>query len=472
MYYRLKDNYLLRGWKKLPYAILDKKTRGAVFMTGEQFAALQFCSGTMAEECALVFPQHKKMLEELLKEGVVEKLESPKPLNKEQEYIEYPSRYVKTAHWSVTGKCNYKCKHCFMSAPHAKYGEISHENCMRIIDQLAQCGVQSVSLTGGECLIRKDFLEIVDRLLSHGINIHTIYSNGWLVNEKLLGELEFRGIHPEFNMSFDGVGQHDWIRGIDGAEEAVIKAFKLCKEKGFPTAAEFCLHKKNAHTLRESINLLSSVGCRALKISPVMATGEWERNNFGEYTLSMKETYDVYLDYLPHYYEDKKPLELMLSGMFFSMPQKAVYLIPGQKCRIDIDASNFCMCGHARCNLYITAEGRMAPCMPLSGSDELLQKLPNLCEVNLADALDDSYYMDLVNARLSEYLAHNKECADCKWKNACCAGCRGNAMQDSGGDYFGIDKGACLLFKGGYRDKLISLIEKIAPQEKLLSDNC
>lgn len=41
-------------------------------------------------------------------------------------------------------------------------------------------------------------------------------------------------------------------------------------------------------------------------------------------------------------------------------------------------------------------------------------------------------------------------------------------MQDSGGDYFGIDKGACLLFKGGYRDKLIALMEKIAPQEKLL----
>lgn len=467
MYYRLKDNILLRGWKKLPYAILNKDTGLAAFMNGEQFAAISFCTGTMREDCGLIFPHQKAIIEEFVKNAVVEKIENPKPLNKEQEYVEYPSRYVRSAHWSITGKCNYKCKHCFMSAPHAKYGELSHEHCVRIINQLAQCGVQSISLTGGECLVRKDFFELVDLLVSKGIDIYSIYSNGWLVNEKLLDKLSERALHPEFNMSFDGVGEHDWLRGVEGAEEAVIKAFKLCRDKGFPTASEFCIHKKNAHTLRESVNLLGSVGCKSVKVSQVMATGEWEKNNFGQYTMTMKETYDAFLEYIPYYYEDKKPLELMLGGMFFASPKFAGYMIPGQKCKPEVDASNYCMCGHARNNLYITAEGRMAPCMPLSGSDALLEKLPNLCEKNLSDALDDSYYMDLVNARLSEYLSHNSSCAECQWKNACLAGCRGCAMSDTG-DYFGVDKGACLLFKGGYRDKVISLMEKIAPCEKLM----
>lgn len=465
-YYRLKDNYLLRGWKKLPYAILDKNSRFVKFMNGEQFGIVQFCTGTISEDCMSFLPSYKNIIEALLKAKIVEKLDAPKPLNKEQEYFEYPSRYVQSALWSITGKCNYKCKHCYISAPHAKYGEISHENCIRIIDQLAECGVQSISLTGGECLIRKDFMELVDRILLHDIKISTIYSNGWLVNEKLLDSLSERGIHPEFNMSFDGVGWHDWIRGIEGAEEAVIRAFKLCREKGFPTGAELCMHKKNAHTIRESVNLLASVGCSSLKISPVMTTGEWERNNFGEYTMSMKEAYDVWLDYIPHYYEDKKPLAIMLSGLFTSSSKQDEYMIPAQKCSVNMDSSNLCMCGHARNNLYITAEGRMAPCMPLSGNDELLQKFPNLCEVNLADALDDSYYMDLVNARYSEYLAHNKECDICKWKNACLAGCRGFAMQD-GGDYFGVDKSSCLIFKGGYRDKVIELMKRVAPEEKI-----
>ena len=91
-------------------------------------------------------------------------------------------------------------------------------------------------------------------LLQRGIRITTIYSNGKLVTDKLLDELEQRGIYPEFNMSFDGVGHHDWLRGIPGAEEAVKEAFVRCRKRGFPTAAEMCIHEDNKHTLRESVN--------------------------------------------------------------------------------------------------------------------------------------------------------------------------------------------------------------------------
>lgn len=107
-----------------------------------------------------------------------------------------------------------------MSAPDAKYGELSHEQIMSIVDQLIGCGVMEVSLTGGEPLVRRDFMEIVDALLAGGIRITTIYSNGKLVTDKLLDQLAEREIRPEFNMSYDGVdGWHDWLRGIPDAEK-------------------------------------------------------------------------------------------------------------------------------------------------------------------------------------------------------------------------------------------------------------
>ncbi|MBQ3394884.1 MAG: radical SAM protein, partial [Synergistaceae bacterium] len=83
--------------------------------------------------------------------------------------------------------------------------EAPHEDIMKIIDMLAECGVMQISLTGGEALIRKDFFEIVDALIERGIIITRIYSNGALVTENVLRELEKRKIRPGFNISFDGV---------------------------------------------------------------------------------------------------------------------------------------------------------------------------------------------------------------------------------------------------------------------------
>ncbi|MCR5764967.1 MAG: radical SAM protein [Treponema sp.] len=459
-YYRIKDRYLLRGWKKLPYALLDSKSGRVLFFKEQEFNALLLCAGKISDESINFLPSYRSIIEKLCESELVEKLSNPRPLNKNQEYKEYPSRYLNNAHWSVTGKCNYKCKHCYMSAPHAKYGELPLKDCIRIVEQLAECGVFSVSLTGGECLVRKDFFKIVDALLANNIKITTVYSNGHLVTENILSKFEERNIHPEFNMSFDGVGWHDWMRGINGAEESVIRAFRLCRERGFPTQAELCLHKGNVKTLRESVNLLAACGCQFLKVNTVMSTGEWIANGCSDYTLSSKEAFDAYLEYLPYYYEDGKPMEIMLGGLFHSGNGRKGYFIPGIKCSDKIDSSNYCVCAHARTSLYITAEGRMAPCMPLSGNDELLKNLPDLCRESLNDALDDSSYMDLIDKRLSVYLLHNSECASCKWKFQCLAGCRGVAMQQTG-DYLGKDESSCLIFKGGYRDKLISLMEQI-----------
>ncbi len=80
---------------------------------------------------------------------IVEPCSYGEGLAPDQEYRQYQNRFIRTAHWSITGKCNYKCRHCYMSAPEAKYGELSHETIMDIIGQLEECGVMSVTLTGG-----------------------------------------------------------------------------------------------------------------------------------------------------------------------------------------------------------------------------------------------------------------------------------------------------------------------------------
>ena len=464
MFYRLKERYLLRGWEKLPYAVVDRETARTMFVSGAEMEALQLCNGKINTDLPLIDPKIRDMLPAIEKNGIIEKCQRGDAILPDQEYRVYPSRYIRTAHWSLTGKCNYRCRHCYMSAPDAKLGELSHDTIMGIIDDLERCGIMEVTLTGGEPLVRDDFMEIVDRLLEKKIRIRQIYSNGALVDEKLLKALDARGIHPEFNMSFDGVGWHDWLRGIDGAEELVDRAFLLCRDMGFPTGAEMCIHQGNKHVLRETINHLRDVGCGNLKTNPVGNTGEWLKGGYGE-SISIEELFGIYLDYIPHFYEDGMPLSLMLGGYFSASPRKPdEYDIPLY--HPPTDPSKVCVCNHARMVMYISPEGRALPCLSVSGA-EIQHEFPLITEIGMEKCLTDSRYMDFITTRADRVLAHNAECRDCLWQKWCLGGCRASGLESSGeNDLLYRDMPACEMYRGGWIRKLVEKMKEIKPEAR------
>lgn len=457
-YYKLNPQFLLRGWQKLPYAVVIKGEE-TVFVNEDEMKALQLCNGRIDVTLPLIPKNIQEMLPILEKNGVITPCEKGSSIHPEQEYRCYPSRYIRTAHWSITGKCNYKCKHCYMSAPDAKLGELDHETVMSIVQQLIDCGVQSVSLTGGEPLIRSDFLEIVDKLLEGGITITTIYSNGKLITDKLLDELDKRGIHPEFNLSYDGTeGWHDWLRGIPGAGKIAEDAFLRCKEKGFPTGAEMCIHNGNKHLLRDTVNRLAQLGCRSLKTNPISNVGAWKEGGYGE-GISVEDLFQVYLDYIPQYYEDGMPLSIQLGGFFSASPKRPqTYEIPSVKtCS---DPTKVCVCGHARMVMYISAEGRTLPCMSLSGMD-IQKEFPLITEIGLAQCISDSRYMRLIDTRASEVLKHNPECEACEYALQCLGGCRAGGLEFNPEDILAPDRSICAIFKGGWKEKIEDLMKEI-----------
>lgn len=464
VFYRMKEAFCLRGWEKLPYALVDTAHENQImFLNETAFYALQFCNGKIDLSLPNIPAEVKKAISELEKSGIIEPCGFLNGISERQEYRKFPARFIRVAHWSVTGRCNYRCKHCYMSAPDAKYGELPHDTVMRIIDELAACGVLRVSLTGGECLVRSDFLEIVDALLAKGIHITTIYSNGALVKEKLLRALDERGIHPEFNMSFDGVGYHDWLRGIDGAEEAVNRAFRLCREYGFPTGAEMCLFERNQYALRDSVNHLAELGCRSLKTNPVGNVGEWKRNGYGE-SISRDRLFQLYFDYIPHYYEDGLPLSIQLGGFFAASPDEPNHYEIASYKHCD-DMTKMCVCGHARQVMYISPDGRALPCMALSGM-EVQEKFPLITEAGLSRCITDSFYMNFINTRASEYMALHPDCQACRYAMYCLGGCRASALEsgEDQSDLMAKDPACCDLFKKGWAVKIIRLMNEIRPE--------
>ena len=116
--------------------------------------------------------------------------------------------------FSITGQCNYNCLHCSVNAPEAPLGEFSFERIEELLDEMKDCGLKNIVLIGGEPLVRRDFMQIVDAILQRGMFVVQIFTNGSLVNDALLDELDKRNISPTFMSSFDGVGYHDIMRGV------------------------------------------------------------------------------------------------------------------------------------------------------------------------------------------------------------------------------------------------------------------
>ena len=458
-YIRLKRDFVLRGWKGLPYALVNRRTGTAAFMREGAFRALEFCNGRFTEDSPIFFGERKDALRRLDEIGALERLSEPADLESDQEYLEYPNRYIKQVHWSITGRCNYHCRHCYMSAPHAKLPQPPLEECLGIIDQMAACGVPFVSLTGGEPLVRSDFLEIVDHILSRGIHISVIMSNGSLVTEELLCALKERGVRYEFNMSFDGVdGWHNLLRGVDGAEDAVRRAFELCRKHGFATGAEMVLHKGNLHTLRESVRALGELGVESLKVNRLNCVGEGAA--LMDWAITCEEEYEAYLEYLPQYVADGMPVPILsLSGLFIARDGK--FGVGSERYPEDCDCSSKYLCNAARNTMYLGPDGRVLPCIPMSETDFTQQRFPMLGDMTLAQALSDSAYLDFITTDLAAYLESNPQCASCEYRNRCMGGCRGRGAQATeGADLMARDPDACLLFTGGYYDRAKKLVAR------------
>ena len=470
MFCRLTRKFRLRGWEKLPYALLDMQSHTTSFFSKPVMDVLVHCDGNWDFSSFLTSATEREIVSDLLTRGVVEECEPRAGIAPEQRYRFYQNRYVQAVHWSLTGRCNYHCRHCFMSAPEARFGELSHEAALSIARQIGKCGIPRVSLTGGEPLVRHDFIDIVHELANRDVAITQLYTNGSLLTERVIDELAELGQKPVVIMSFDGVGHHDWLRGTSGAEHAAGRALSLCASKGIRTQVQMCLHRGNVDAIEATVNHLAKLGCGGVRIGCVSDMGDWLRNGKG-LSLTQDEYREAALRYIPTYYDDGMPLPLILSGVFSASPQKpdAFALAP---CQLEEDDGSGLLFSCARLTPQIYADGRIAICddldadfvgMPPMASDD-----PGAEVTTLAEALSTgSRYMGLMDIRRRDFFAQNPDCASCDYLRLCGGGCRANANTATG-SVLGRDPITCSFFKDGWAQKVVELVRGVRPTATLV----
>ena len=457
--YLLEPDYALRGWKLVPFAIQNRIGRRTEFMERDLFLLLADCDGETEIRWDQLTDKQRKIYDHWEKNHIIRRSAPGEHLNSWQEYRFYDARFKEMVHWSITGKCNYNCRHCFMSAPEGAQGEPSWEQLMTMLEAFERCGVRNLHITGGEPMVHPDFWRLIDEIAARDFRLDTIYSNGLLVTDDFLDKLAERDIHPAIQFSFDGVGHHDWMRGVPGAEQIALDALKRCRDRKIPTSVSMVICKESKDCIRETVKLMASLGVQHMKIGAASPQGEWLKEP--EHFLKRKELFETFLSYIPQYFEDGKPISIGLEGFFsYDLPDSGAFAIHEKKV-----AENYFhkaqMCGHVRRGMYVSPQGNVLPCMSMVGSP-IEQQFPNMLEKPLEEILDtDSLYMDIVSFTIQDFMDHNPECRDCKYRTDCCGGCRATAVRDHPDDYLAKDLDVCEYFKGGWKDKKDALLREL-----------
>jgi radical SAM protein with 4Fe4S-binding SPASM domain len=146
--------------------------------------------------------------------------------------------------WNLTYRCNLACEHCYLDAGatplvdsdnFADRSELTTDECYRVIDEIATFAPECLTiLTGGEPLLRRDLLDIVQRAASRGLWV-VVGTNGVRITENVarrLAEAGARGL----SLSLDAVDpeRHDRFRKVRGAWQNTVDGAAILHRTGLP----------------------------------------------------------------------------------------------------------------------------------------------------------------------------------------------------------------------------------------------
>lgn len=293
----------------------------------------------------------------------------------------------KIASLEMTHRCNLKCIHCCIDADHvvSEKEDLSTDQIKKIFNKLIKWRPKSIMLSGGEPMLRSDFIELLKYLRNNYNGKIIVSTNGTFINDKNVEILA--KCSDQIDISVDGVDEESCsrVRG-PGIFDRVINNVKLLKSTGFEKITlSMAVSYKNEH-LEDKFNKLNeSLGTIPLvrAFAPV-GRGKYNADEF----------LDNGLD------------QVYISEEFLSDEYDKVFGI--------------CPCNAGKREIMIAYNGDLYPCPSFMKSD---YKLGNILEI---EELDDMLGKNEEAYKSLDFMSPENygKCKDCK-VNLFCWTCPG-----------------------------------------------
>jgi len=337
--------------------------------------------------------------------------------------------------YSITTKCNLTCKHCYSEAIEDRApDELTTEEALRLVDDLADWKIRLLVLDGGEPLCRDDFLEIASHASKRGIRT-VVGSNGTLINERMARKMVEAGVQS-VAISIDGANAetHDSFRGKSGSFHEALAGASALKMVGLPFQFNMIISKVTLSQIPDMLKLAVESGANAAELFDLVEAGRAKEECRGE-VLDTGERKTV-MEWLAQAQVDCPILIRVPACPMYPLILKQREIrpihIPMEMLQRVPYYSRGCAAGMPFGYIVIRANGEVNPCMLLQVA------LGNVRERSITQIWQESQVL----AQLRSRALLKGRCGECEYKMEC-AGCRGRAYERTG-DMLASDPGCWL----------------------------
>ena len=299
----------------------------------------------------------------------------------------------------VTSRCNFYCKHCYMSA-HSQVDttdEMTLDEIKNIISWANNSGVFRIDFTGGELFVRKDVKEIL-KFAAEKLMITNIFTNGYSLSTETCKFLSDLGNVKIVFISIDDIDpeKHDAFRGKVGSYAKIMEGITCLKSLGMRVVVNITLNEGNSIRIKQVIDYCRNTIGVECRVAPIMYVGRGKC-----------------------FEENKISPELIIETMDYSIGDMLGHMPDDDD--INLDKGNYepsCGVGHSM--LYIRANGELCLCPTLSSRESDDFYLGNIRTHDIKEVWENSQ-------KIKTFRDSQCKNINCKYMKKCRGGCRSRA---------------------------------------------